>query len=49
VNPDWLANVTEETSPETVTVTADGVSDTITINLLPFILDEKSLEQHATE
>jgi len=42
VNPAWLANVTEETSPETVTVTADGVSDTITINLLPFILDEKS-------
>jgi hypothetical protein len=39
VNPSWLAGITDET-PQTVTVTVDGVSDTITVELLPFILDE---------
>jgi hypothetical protein len=39
VNPAWLSGITDET-PQTVTVTVDGVSDTITVELLPFILDE---------
>jgi hypothetical protein len=39
VNPAWFVFRTD-TSPQTLTVTVDGVSDTVTIELLPFILDE---------
>jgi hypothetical protein len=39
VNPAWFAMLPDD-SPQTVTVTVDGLSDTITIEFLPFIFDE---------
>jgi hypothetical protein len=39
VNPAWLSG-TGETTPQEVTVTVDSDTDTISIELLPFILDE---------
>jgi hypothetical protein len=39
VNPAWLAMLPDE-APQTLTVTVDGLTDTVTIELLPFILDE---------
>jgi hypothetical protein len=39
VNPAWFV-FSPDDSPQTVTVTVDGVSDTITVEFLPFIFDE---------
>jgi hypothetical protein len=39
VNPAWAVFSSDE-SPVTLTVTVDGLSDTITIEFLPFIFDE---------